>query len=149
MKKQGFAFEFELPDDWIDDSGDGRQVVAHGSHDEELIVSGSVVSGPDSPGSFAAVRDAVLKNAFRATEGAADVPELKITQALNKEEDAAAGLQCWTLQAQTTDGEVLFLQAVIASDIAVMIATIEGPNQKSTLDAFRTFLKGVRPAVVH
>lgn len=148
IKKEGFAFEFELPDDWSDDSGDGPQVVAHGPHDEELIVSGAVISGAESRAGIAPVRQAVLNNAFQAIAGGADHPELKITKTLNRE-DAGVGLECWTIHAETTDAATLFLQAVVGGDRSVMIATIEGPNQEFTFEAFQSFLKGVRQVVAH
>jgi hypothetical protein len=145
VKKQGYAFEFDLPDGWTDDSR-GQQDVAHGPRDEELIVSGSVITGPLSRNDLASVRDAVLRNAFQAVQEAASVPELTVTKGLAKEEHVTSGLEQWTIHAQTIDGGVAFLQGVIAADAAVMIATMEGPNEEPTAEAFQSFLKGVRPA---
>lgn len=149
MLKRGFAFEFEfdLPEGWSDHSG-GSQVVAHGPLGEELIVSGSVVTGPGPIQRASAVRGAVLENALESVREAAAVPELKVVKALGRE-DGPSGLECWTLEAQTTDNEVAFLQGIVASDIGVVIVTMEGPNRDSTFDAFHSFLKGVRTAATH
>ena len=107
------------------------------------LPSGAVISGPATAGGTSPIRDAMMKNAFQAVAGAADHPELKITKALGREK-AAPGLECWTIHAETTDGETLFLQAVVGSDRGVMIATVEGINQPTTFVAFKTFLKSIR-----
>jgi hypothetical protein len=144
MLKRGFALEFNLPEGWSDDSG-GSQVVAHGPLGEELIVSGSVITGPGPVQRASSVRGAVLENAFESVLEAVDVPELSVVKALGPEE-GPSGLECWTLEAQTTNNEVAFLQGIVASDISVAIVTMEGSNGESTRRAFRSFLEGIRTA---
>jgi len=119
-----------------------RRFVSHGPLDEELIVSGALISGPATTDGSSPIRDAMMKNAFQAVAGAAD-PALKITKTLDREK-AAPGLECWTIHAETTDGATLFLQTVVGSDRGVMIATVEGINQPTTFSAFKTFLKSIR-----
>ncbi len=144
MLKRGFAFEFEIPDGWLAAEGGGRLVV-HGPVGEELIVSGALISGEGGRSEVEEVRAKLLGNALASVENAAKHPELVIAKDLRRE-NGHGPVERWTLHSQTQGGDILFLEAVVASDVGVIVATLEGPNKPLTMDVFRSFLSSVRKA---
>lgn len=142
MLIRGFSLEFEIQDGWECQSGGGK-VVAHGPSGEELIVSGSVVTGGGEPSALEDVRRALIENALSAVRDAAEDPDLVITRDLAKDE-YLAGCDIWTLESRTSDGTVFFGEAVVAAGKAVVIATLEAPNEPSSHAAFRGFLRSIR-----
>lgn len=141
MTKIGTVFKFAAPDGWTE-FRDGSRYVLHGPNHEELIVSASLVQGIGSTNNLAAVQQQLFENAELSVKKAAIHPDLKITQAFQKEAQAL-NVECWNLLAHTCEGDTLFYQAVFRDARGILIATLEAPNTAHSISAFERFVKSV------
>jgi hypothetical protein len=147
MLRRGLLFEYDTPDGW-EEFRDGNQFIYHGPDEAELIVSGTVLQGTGSPEEISAQRHRLLDDATRAVRKAADHPELLAVKELRKDEGASA-LECWTMASETRDGLTLFSQAIVVTDVGVLLVTLESAKTPEAFEVFRRFLKTVRPVVSH
>jgi len=121
----------------------GRRLVFQSQHGDELIVSGWSIVGS---GKVQALNDAVAQlrsNALTAVQHAVDFPDLRVLAPLH-EDRTSAGLKCWKIDAQSTDGAILFLQAVVESESGVLLITYETAPNDSSREWFRSFVDSVR-----
>jgi hypothetical protein len=142
--KQGFAFQFAPPSGW-DDFREADRFVFHGPGEQELIVSGTVVSGRGRAASYQQIKKKLVANAIEAMRRAVDHPDLIVTKDV-RESLTANSLRCWKLEAETTDRNVLFLQGVLEAEAGVLLVTLEAPRDEGSRNIFTDFLNGVRPA---
>lgn len=147
MLRRGLLFEYDTPDGWEEFREENR-FIYHGPDDAELIVSGTVLQGVGSPREVSVQRQRLLDDATKAVRRAADVPELVTVKDLRKDEGASA-LECWTMVSETRDALTLLSQAIVVADVGVLLVTLESPKTPEAFDAFRRFLKTVRPVVSH
>ena len=139
--KLGTTFIFAAPVGWKQLQEGGRHKF-QGPNREELIVSGSLIQGIGTAGGLAAAQNQLFHNAEQSAKTAAAHPALKVTQPFQPDAQASK-VECWTLHAQTNDGDTLFYQAVFRSPRGVMLATLEGPNTSGSVDAFDHFIRSV------
>ncbi len=141
--KQGFAFEFDPPRGWLDFK-DGDRFVFQGPHDEELIVSGAVVTGQGNPATYAAIREALRRNAINSMTSAVNVPDVRVVSPL-REATTPQGLRAWYLDAETSDRSTTFLQATIEAEGGVLLVTFEAPRSEGNHAVFQDFVEHVQP----
>jgi hypothetical protein len=144
--KRAFAFEFDPPDRW-QESQDGSRLIFHGPDNEELIVSGAAISGSGEAADYETVKRRLHDNAITAMKRAVDTPELIVDSPL-REISAVEGVKLWTIESRSTDGQVVFLQGAVLSDIGALLVTLEAPPNDSERALFRDFLRRVRRASV-
>lgn len=142
--KQGFAFEFDPPSGW-NDFRESNRFVFQGPREQELIVSGTVVTGRGPAASYHQIKEQLVANAVAAMRRAVDHPDLVVTKDV-RESLTAHSLRCWKLDAETTDHNVLFLQGVVEAEGGVLLVTLEAPRDERSRNIFTDFLNGVRPA---
>ena len=141
MTNVGTVFKFAAPNGWQSLQEDGRHIF-HGPNREELIVSSSFIQGIGTTGNLAAVRQNLFQNVEQSVKNAAAHPALKVTQPFQKEAGASK-VECWTLRAQTHEGDALFYQAVCLYSRGVLLVTLEAPNTTPAQNVFQEFMKSV------
>jgi hypothetical protein len=141
MMKIGTVFKFIAPNGWSQFQ-EGNRYVLHGPNREELIVSASLIQGIGTTGDLAAVQQRLFQNAEQSARNAAAHPALKVTQPF-QQNASVLKIECWTLLAQTQEGETLFYQAVYRDPRGVLLATLEAPNTATTTNVFEQFVKSV------
>lgn len=143
--KQGFAFEFDPPSGW-NDFRDGNRFVFHGPEEQELIVSGAVIAGHGSSASYEEIKDDLVANAIQAMKRAVDDPDVVIKNEIT-ESVTAQNLRSWSMDAETRDRAIIFLQTAVEAEGGVLLATLEAPYDESARRIFKDFINGVRPAL--
>lgn len=141
MIKKGFTFEFEIPNCWSE-TNDNDRYIYHGPNGEELIISGTIIKGKGTKCEFISIRERLFENAVRSVNNAASHPDLVVKTPLNKERDAF-GIQFWTLHAESTDGEIVFLESILISDSAILLITFEAPNTSDSKSFYENFLSSI------
>lgn len=141
MTKIGTVFKFVTPNGW-NQFQEGARHVFHGPNREELIVSVSLIQGIGTTGDLAAVQQRLFQNAEQSVKNAAAHPALKVTQPFQQKANVSK-LECWTLQAQTQEGDTLFHQALFRDPRGVLLATFEAPNSTNSVTLFEQFLMSV------
>jgi hypothetical protein len=114
-----------LSEDWSV-YADGKQLVAQGPQNAEIIVSSSVLEGR---GTEAKRREALESLSSRVKElmlSNAANPELATTSELSGGV-SACGIAVSYLSSASIDGEVVFDQFMLAADKEVLFLTYEGP----------------------
>lgn len=142
MKRTGHFFEFEIPDTWREHRDMDR--FAYQLQDGgELIVSGRTIEGVGSVEELASVRERLLREAIITIEDTASHPDLVVKKPLGRRmrDD---GLDEWDLHTETVAGDVLFSQAVLGGERAVLFVTYESPKNADFLDIFSRFLATIR-----
>ena len=140
MTKIGTVFQFAAPGDWTE-LRDGSRCVFHGPNREELIVSASLIEGIGTMRDMAAVQQRLFQSAEQSVKNAAAHQALKVTQPF--QQTTVSKVECWTLLAQTHEGDTLFYQAVFRDPRGVLLATLETPNTTNAVNAFEQFIKSV------
>lgn len=141
MKKIGTVFKFEAPNGWSQFQEGSRQVF-RGPNCEELIVSASLIQGIGTTGDLAVVQRRLFQNAEQSVKNAAAHPALKVTQPFQRDASILK-LECWTLLAQTHEGDTLFHQAVFHDPRGVLLATLEAPDTANAANVFKEFVQSV------
>jgi hypothetical protein len=141
VTKIGSVFQFTAPAGWRQFQEGGRQIF-QGPNREELIVSGGVIDGAGQMAELASIQERLFKNAEISVKMAAADPALKVTRAF-QEETRTGGLECWSLQAETLEGDTLFYQAVFRTARGVLLSTLEAPNTASVKRTFEEFVRSV------
>jgi len=144
MRLRSWRFELEAPDGWEAQQGDGR-LSLHGPNGEELILSGTVVSGSGPTENAESVTRQLLENAKKGIREAAAHPDLEPLWDV-KPDHTIDHVECWSAHAQTKDHSTMFAQAAVVGGCAVMLITFEAPNRADELDLFTRFLRSIRPA---
>jgi hypothetical protein len=133
-------FTFEVPPGWTR-AAEAERLTFTDGRGGVLVVSSFRVT-PAEPAGSEAVLEAVLANAFAAARRAASDPELQQVSELH--ESKHRNLRCWTGEARSRDGAVLFSQCVLASQRGVFLATLETPSpEQSHRDLFQSFVNSV------
>ena len=144
--KRGFSFEFQEPLGWEEFSEPGR-VVFHGPTGEELIVSGSIVTGSGNSADFSAIREQLVANAIAAMRYAVDLPDL-VTTTVTNEKSTANGLRRWDLVAKTADGQIEFYQSTVEGPDGVLLVSLEASPDVNPGKHFEEFVSQIRPVVI-
>jgi hypothetical protein len=105
-------------------------------------VSASLIQGLGTAGDLAAVQQRLFENAEQSVKNAAAHPALRVTQPFERNAGVSK-VECWTLLAQTQEGDALFYQAVFRDARGVLLATLEGPNTASAANAFEQLVKSI------
>ncbi len=140
--KVGKHFSYEPLPGW-EESSDGVRHLYRGPEGEELTVSAWFVDRDESLRERQKVERQLFENAATSARRAALDPRLTVIKPFDKEDDPTP-LPCWTIFAETTERDILFLQAVLTSPEAVLLATLEAPSCPDSIDVFRGFLKTIR-----
>jgi hypothetical protein len=143
MLIRSHRFEFDAPDGWKADQ-DGGRVSFHGPENEELIVSGSLLTGTGAPSEADALTAQLLENAKRGMRTAASHPDLEVVWDVRRDE-SISHIECWTTHAQTRDRAVMFSQAVVVRPGALLLLTFEAPNSLEHHQVLIGVLRSVRP----
>ena len=139
--KIGTVFKFAVPEGWKQFQKEGRHIF-HGPNREELIVSASLTQGTGTLGDLTKVQQRLFTNAEQAANNAAAHSGLKVTRPFEKD-GRASSVECWSLQAQTQEGDTLFYQAAFSDTRGILLATLEAPNTTHSLSIFEQFIKSV------
>lgn len=142
MLKIGLAFEFEVPDGWMEFTK-GNSHVFQGPNTEELIVSGTRIEGVGSDAELEAIRHRILQNALESVKQAASHPELEVTRSLERDEKVRH-LEYWSLTSQTADRGTLFLESVFLAERGLLLVTFEAPNTITSTALYDRFIQSVR-----
>jgi hypothetical protein len=142
MTKIGKVFKFETLKGWTEVPGDNRCVL-HGPNGEEFIVSASLVQGVGTANELPALRQRLFRNAEQSVKNAAMHPALKVMKPFQRT-IANSTMECWTLLAQTQEGEILFYQVVVSDPRGVLVASLEAPNTPVAVDTFNQFIDSVK-----
>jgi hypothetical protein len=145
--RRGFLFEFEIPDTWGEQRA-GDRFIYRGHGGEELIVSGTLITGTGQETDLQALRRRLFDNAVRAVNEAASHPDLQIVRPLRRDE-ALPDIECWTLHAQTKGGDTMFAEAIATNESGLLLVTFEAPNKAECMAEYGRFLKSLRRASVH
>lgn len=137
----GTVFKFVAPNGWRQCQQASRHIF-HGPNREELIVSASLIQGIGTTGDLATLNQRLYQNAEQSVKNAAAHPALKVTQPF-QQNASGSKLECWTLWAQTQEGDTLFHQAVFRDPRGVLLVTLEAPNTANAVNEFEKFLKSV------
>lgn len=127
MIAEGLVFEFYPPDDWTS-FREGNQYVFQGHNEEELIVSGQIISNADESDESRRLSNELLQKTLKVAENAVNHPDLAVIRELKKETSESNDFEVWTIYAQTIDKEVLFYEAVFSASQGVLLITYEAPN---------------------
>jgi hypothetical protein len=141
MTKIGTVFTFTAPNGW-NSSREGNRHIFHGPSREELIVSASLLQGIGTSDDLVAMQQRLFQNAEKSMKSAAAHPALTVTQPF-QQDACVSTLECWTLRAQTHEGDTLFYQVVFRDPRGVLLATLEAPNTTSAANGFEQFIKSV------
>jgi hypothetical protein len=137
----GALFKFVSPDGW-QYFQEGNRYVFHGPNREELIVSASLIQGIGPTGNLATLQKELFINAEQSVRKAAADPALKVTQPFQREE-RVSNVECWSLHAQTREGDTLFYQAVCRDPRGVLLITFEAPYTTHAETIFQQVIKSV------
>jgi len=140
----GYAFQFEPPPEWTEFT-EGGQHIFQGPNSEDLILSGSTITGVGETAELQKVRSRLLQNAIASANQAASHPALIITKPMAKDGEIQV-LECWTIHAETSDKQIMFSEAVFAGDRSVLLITFEAPNTSASNEIYRNFLRSVYPS---
>jgi hypothetical protein len=138
----GRHFQFEAPDGWLE-TREGSRWVYRGPLGQELIISASFVSGDGSLTEVQEAEQVLLSDAMKAARNGASQNGLVNVIPLKRDE-AVTELPCWSFVSETSEKDVSFVGAVLASHRGVLLATLEGPYGYEVLETFHRFLKSVR-----
>jgi hypothetical protein len=141
MTKVGTVFTFDAPTGW-ESIQEGSRYVFHGPNQEELIVSAALIQGIGASSGLAEAQQRLLQNAEQSARNAASHAALKVTQPYQRNASISK-VECWTLLAQTSDGDTVFYQAVFRAPRGVLLATLEAPNNASAEKVFDRFINSV------
>lgn len=141
MLRETDTFRFEVPDGWTD-FRDGARFVCQGPGGEELILSSWIVTGGQPSLAKETAVDRLQANAEHAAMDAAQHPDLVVRSPLTKL--PRTNPDCWVLHAETVDGTILFLEAVVRGDNAVLLATYEAPRSPGVDRPFVQFLDSLQ-----
>jgi hypothetical protein len=140
--RRSFSFEFDEPLGWRTFTEGGR-LVFQGPNGEELIVSGASVGGSGSASDYEGIKQALHASTLLALKRAVDTPELVVEKALSRWK-TAGGLDVWSMEARSADGEVLLLQAAILSDTGTLVVTLEAAPIEANRNYFYQFCNQIR-----
>jgi hypothetical protein len=141
MTNEGADFTFTSPSGWTE-FRDGSRVVFHGRNQEELIVSGTQIAGRGDSAERLRIQQTAFKGAMQVVERSAAHPDLKVIQPLARD-TRVAGLECWTILAQTSQGDTVFYQSVIGHMRGVLLITFEAPRSAESDRVYREFLRSI------
>jgi hypothetical protein len=141
MIKIGTVFKFAAPDGWQQFQENSRYIF-HGPNREELIVSASLIQGIGTSGDREGVQQKLFQNAEQSVKNAAAHPALKVMRPFQREA-RASNVECWSLHAQTHEGDTLFYQSVCRGPRGVLLATLEAPNTSHSQNIFDQFINSV------
>src|SRR5579871_5574434 len=110
MNKIGTVFQFAAPDGW-NELQESSRYVFHGPNREEMILSASLIEGSGESSALAAAQQGLFQIVEQSVKNAAANPALRITLPFQRIAHRSQ-LECWSLHAQTHDGNVLFYQGV-------------------------------------
>src|SRR5258705_326 len=123
MIRIGTVFKFAAPEGWQQFQESGRHIF-HGPNREALIVSASLIQGTGTTGNLTAVQQKLFQNAEQSVKRAAAHPALRVTQPFQREAQAS-NVECWSLHAQTQEGDGLLYQAVCRDSRGILLVTFE------------------------
>jgi hypothetical protein len=147
MLIRSHRFQFDVPDGWRAEQENGR-LALHGPEDEELIVSGTVITKIEQGTDLAALTSELLENAKKAMRAATDHPDLQVIWPARR--DPSIGqVECWTSHAETRDKGVMFSQAAVIGSGSMLLITFEAPNDLPHHEVLMKLLKSVRPLVAN
>jgi hypothetical protein len=106
-------------------------------------VSGAIITGAGVVEAYESIRERLRKNAIVAMQDAASVPDVRITHPL-REGTTPQGLRCWTLEAETKDRSIIFLQSALEGEGGVLLVTFEAPHGSLARTVFNEFIENVR-----
>jgi hypothetical protein len=87
---------------------------------------------------------------MESVSAAASHPDLATVKPLLEDEQAVAPpLRAWTIVSETKARDTIFAQAIVSNQTDVLLITFESPYDPGRFEAFRRFLKRVRPATTH
>lgn len=147
MLRRGLLFEFEIPDTWGEQRA-GDRFIYRGHNGEELIVSGTLITGTGQEANLQALRRRLFDNAVRAVNEAASHPDLQVVRPLRRDE-ALPNIECWTLHAQTKAGDTMFAEAIATDESGLLLVTFEAPNKAESMTTYGRFLKSLRRTSVY
>lgn len=122
------VLNLEWPHDWSTFQ-DGRQFVAQGPNDQEVIISRSFVSGEGSKEERDSITESTRAAMLMAMTRAASHPELTAPARTQFEIQDDVTLHC--MSSKTHDGEITFEQFALFSDRESILLTYEAPTTES------------------
>jgi hypothetical protein len=142
LRRRGFLFDFEIPDGWGEQRVEDR-FIYRGRGGQELIVSGTLITGTGPEAELRDLRQRLFDNAVRAVDEAASHPDLQVIRPLRRDE-ALPDIECWTLHAQTKAGDTMFAEAIAIGESGLLLVTFEAPNRAESMAEYGRFLKSLR-----
>ena len=142
MIKQGFSFEFEVPDDWVQFI-QNTQTVLQGPSNEEIIIAGWTVRGEAPYLEVATLRETLFQNAVDSINSVLSQPNV-ITLAPLQKVDGSEDLERWRIEAKTNDDTTLFFASILISRKGVLLITFESPNDPSLLSSYNRLIASIR-----
>jgi hypothetical protein len=132
---------FDFPDTW-ERVTEGSRCVIHTPRREEIIVSGSRISGDGPAAERVQAIEQLFANGLEAARRGSAHPDLRVTKPL-AEESGVCALRCATVFTETTARDAFFGQAVIQHPQGVVFLTYEAPFVAGAEQIFRDLLKKV------
>jgi hypothetical protein len=136
----GLAFAFVPPEGWSE-RRQGARLIFEGPDGEVLQISGAPL-----PQGAAAREDALsglVENGLATIREAASDPDLAEVLPLQRVLDTPQ-LMRWETAATSDEGATVFAQALVASPKGVLLATIFGPADPTTIATFGALLASVK-----
>src|SRR4051812_1872773 len=110
MTKEGIYLQFTGPTGWTE-FHEGGKVVYHGPKREELLVSGTLVTGEGRIDEMEHWKMVLFQRTVEIVKKTAADPGLKTIREL--EPDRISEFDCWTMCSETINGDTLFWQSII------------------------------------
>src|SRR3989442_1381670 len=103
MTKAGIYLRFTGPSDWTE-FREGSRIVYHGPNREELIVSGSLITGEGPGEELEHWKRVLFERTVEMVKRTAADPDLRITRDLASD-PRVSEFECWTMRTETAQGE--------------------------------------------
>lgn len=143
MNRKTNYFELTPPPDW-GESTEGSRLVYRSPRGEVLMVSSAAIEGHGERVELDQLKEKFLQNAFNSLTSSTRHPDLKITKPLGAD-GRTQGVECWTIEAETTDGQEVYLQSVCRNDLGILFITFEGYNSATAKSEYERFIRSIRP----
>jgi len=142
MPKIGDAFAFKPPFGW-EESRRGATWVYRG-RGRELAISFWPLREKGSAKKKAAALAELMKAGLKAIERDLKNTNLRVTVPLSRVEENR--LEFWIQSLSTRDGAALACSAIVRSTLGILMASLEGPDERGSFPIFIEFLRSVRKA---